>query len=77
MSFTYQVRIRGRLSRSLMTEFEQLGLMAEIEPVETQLHGPVVDQAALYGLVRRIESLGLELIELRRLPPQPCHGDGR
>jgi hypothetical protein len=69
MSTTYQVRIRGRLSRPLIAEFEQLGLMADAEPVDTQLHGPVVDQAALYGLVRRLEALGLELVELRRCPP--------
>jgi hypothetical protein len=69
MSFTYQVRIRGRLSRSLTGEFEDLGLLADVAPVETTLHGPVVDQAALYGLVRRLEALGLELVELRRVHP--------
>jgi hypothetical protein len=36
--------------------------------VETVLAGPVEDQAALHGLIRRIEALGLELIEVRRLP---------
>lgn len=71
MSFTYQVTIRGRLSRTLVAEFEELGLSADVEPVETQLHGPVVDQAALYGLVRRVEALGLELVEIRRFPLPP------
>jgi hypothetical protein len=33
------------------------------------LHGPVRDQAELYGLLDRVQSLGLELIEVRRLPP--------
>jgi hypothetical protein len=32
------------------------------------LSGPVEDQAALHGLLRRIESLGLELLEVRRFP---------
>lgn len=68
MSTTYQVKVRGQLSPALTAEFEQLGLLADVEPVETQLRGPVVDQAALYGLVRRLEALGLELVELRRLP---------
>jgi hypothetical protein len=39
-----------------------------VQPVETVLHGPVQDQAALYSLLDRIQSLGLELVELRRLP---------
>lgn len=73
MSFTYEVRLRGHLSAALRSQFERLDLVAESEPVETLLHGPVEDQAALHGLLRRIESLGLELVELRRLPdpPQP------
>ena len=58
------------MSRTLMCEFEQLQLEAAIEPIETILHGPVQDQAALHGLLRRVESLGLELIEVRRFPPE-------
>jgi hypothetical protein len=68
MSFLYEVRVRGRLSRTLASEFEQLALAANVEPVETVLSGPVEDQAALHGLLRRIESLGLELLEVRRFP---------
>ncbi|MDD9370397.1 MAG: hypothetical protein PV358_09815 [Acidimicrobiales bacterium] len=69
MSFQYEVRVRGKLSRTLALEFEQLALSAEVAPVETVLSGPVEDQAALHGLLRRIESLGLELLEVRRFPP--------
>jgi hypothetical protein len=68
MSFQYEVRVRGRLSRTLASEFEELALAARVAPVETVLSGPVEDQAALHGLLRRIESLGLELLEVRRLP---------
>ena len=68
MSFIYEVRLRGRLSSALLNQFEQLELVPGAEPVETLLQGPVEDQAALHGLLRRIEALGLELIELRRLP---------
>lgn len=68
MSFLYEVRVRGRLSRTLASEFEQLALSANVEPIETVLSGPVEDQAALHGLLRRIESLGLELLEVRRFP---------
>jgi hypothetical protein len=65
---SYEIRIKGRLSDSLIAAFE--GLNATVEPVETILHGPVADQAALYGLLDRIQALGLELVEVRRLPDQ-------
>jgi hypothetical protein len=39
-----------------------------VQPVETVLYGPVQDQAALYRLLDRIQSLGLELVEIRQLP---------
>jgi hypothetical protein len=64
----YEFRVRGRLTKTLVCEFEQLALEAAVEPVETVLHGPVIDQAALHGLLRRIEALGLELVEVRRIP---------
>lgn len=69
VSFLCEVRVRGRLSRTLANEFEQLALVARVAPVETVLTGPVEDQAALHGLLRRIESLGLELVEVRRVAP--------
>jgi hypothetical protein len=68
MSFHYEVRVRGKLSPSLANEFEQLALTASVEPVQTVLSGPVEDQAALHGVLRRIEALGLELLEVRRFP---------
>ena len=46
---------------------------SDVEPVETILHGPVRDQAELHGLLHRLQSLGLELIEVRRLP-ESSHG---
>jgi hypothetical protein len=66
---SYEIRIKGRLSDSLLAAFE--GLDATVEPVETVLRGPVQDQAALYGLLNRIQSLGLELVEVRRRPQAP------
>ena len=62
----YEIRIKGRLSDSLLGAFE--GLTATVEPVETVLYGPVQDQSSLHGLLDRIQSLGLELVEIRRLP---------
>jgi hypothetical protein len=68
MGYDYELRIRGRLSRTLINEFKELSLAASVEPVQTVLAGPVEDQSALHGLIRRIEALGLELVEVRRLP---------
>ena len=66
---SYEIRIKGRLSDSLVAAFE--GLTATVEPVETVLHGPIQDQSSLHGLLDRIQSLGLELVEIRRLPASP------
>jgi hypothetical protein len=63
---TYEIRIKGRVSRALLDSFE--GMESDLEPVETVLHGPVRDQAELHGVIDRIQALGLELIEVRRLP---------
>src|SRR5215218_10692081 len=63
----YEIRIKGRLSDSLLAAFE--GLTATVKPVETVLHGPVQDQSSLHELLDRIQSLGLELVEIRPLPP--------
>ena len=66
----YEIRIRGRVSAAVLDTFD---MESDVEPVETILHGPVRDQAELHGLLRRLQSLGLELIEVRRLP-ESGHG---
>jgi uncharacterized protein YqgV (UPF0045/DUF77 family) len=50
----------------LAAELEQQHLKASVAPVETVVEG-ALDEAALHGLLRRIESLGLELVEVRRV----------
>ena len=62
----YEIRVKGRLTETILPSFPELE--ATVNPVETVLHGPLQDQAALYGLLERIESLGLELVEVRQLP---------
>ena len=66
---SYEIRIRGRLSDAMQTAFEEF--QVSTEPVETVLHGQVLDQAALHGLLHRIAALGLELVEVRRLAGEP------
>ena len=65
MSLNYEIRVRGRVGEHLL---DALGLAGEAAPVETVLRGPVVDQEALRGLLDRLQDLGLELVEVRRLP---------
>ena len=62
----YEIHIRGRVGPELAEIFD--GLNAEVQPVETVLHGEIVDQAALHGILDRVRALGLELMEVRRLP---------
>jgi hypothetical protein len=62
----YEIRIKGRMSDTVLAAFD--GMRAEVLPVETVLYGDVADRAALHGLIDRVESLGLELVEIRRLP---------
>jgi hypothetical protein len=63
---SYEIHIKGRVSEQLLGVFE--GMDATVQSVETVLRGPVLDQAALHGLLDRIQALGLELVEVRRLP---------
>jgi hypothetical protein len=69
----YEIRIKGRISDSLLPVFE--GLAVTTEPVETIVYGPLADQEALHRLMTKLESLGLEVVEFRRLPGEA--GDPR
>jgi hypothetical protein len=65
----YEIRIKGGMSDQLLAAFE--GMESTVQSAETVLRGPAVDQAALHGLLDRVQALGLELIEVRRLPESP------
>ena len=60
----YEIHVKGRVGKEVLSSFE--GMVATSGPDETILRGAVRDQAALHGLLDRIQSLGLELIEVRR-----------
>jgi hypothetical protein len=69
----YAVRVRGRTSDvQLAAALEGLegleGLEVAVDPVRTVLRGRLPDQAALLGILARTRLLGLELVEVRRLP---------
>jgi hypothetical protein len=61
----YEIRIRGVLGEMLLGAFP--GMRAQAQETETVLTGPLADQAALHGVLAEIESLGLELLECRRI----------
>lgn len=63
----YLIRIRGRLGETMCSAFP--ALQAHASAGNTVLTGPLPDSAALHGVLAEIEALGLELLELRRLPP--------
>ncbi len=60
----YEIRIRGVLGDTLLSAFPELH--ARMRDRETILAGTLADQAALHGVLGRIEALGLELLEVRR-----------
>ena len=61
----YEIRVRGRLGGTFRTAFP--GLRARTQGNDTVLSGSLVDRAALYGVLAMIETLGLELVELRQV----------
>jgi len=64
----YQIRVRGRLGQTIRSAFPVL--QARVDGSDTVLTGVLTDQAALYGVLAEAEALGLELIEVRRLPSE-------
>jgi hypothetical protein len=64
----YEICVRGRLGETIRSAFP--ALQARTQGRNTVLTGVLPDQAALYGVLAEAEALGLELIEMRRLPPQ-------
>jgi len=65
---SYEFLVRGHLGLTVLRAFP--ALRAETRGPDTVLRGAVPDQAALHGVLAQVEALGLELLELRRLPPE-------
>ena len=64
----YQIRIKGHLGRQWADWFEGLTITLE-DSGETLLTGSVVDQAALYGLLRKVRDVGMPLISVNCITP--------
>lgn len=66
----YEIRLKGHLAGRWAGWFEGLTITLE-EGGDTLLTGPVADQAALHGLLKKVRDLGMPLISVNRLEPAP------
>ncbi len=64
----YQIRLKGQLGSEWADWFEGLTITLD-EDGDTLLTGPVVDQAALHGLLKKVRDLGLRLISVNPIDP--------
>ena len=67
-AMVYQIRIKGHLGRQWTDWFGGLTITLE-DNGDTLLTGPVVDQAALHGLLRKVRDLGMPLLSVIRVEP--------
>lgn len=63
----YAIRVKGQLDTEWQAWFDDLSITADADGNST-LHGVIVDQAALFGILKRVNKLGLHLISVN---PQP------
>ena len=66
----YQIRLHGHLAPQWQTWFDELTIVLAANG-ETLLTGPVVDQAALHGLLKKVRDLGMPLMAVVRLDSAP------
>ena len=64
----HAIRLKGHLGREWAGRFEGLTITLE-ENGDTLLTGPVSDQAALYGLLKKVRDLGIPLLAVNRIEP--------
>ncbi len=68
----YQIRLKGHLGSEWTDWFEGLTITPE-DNGETLLTGPVVDQAALHGLLKKVRDLGLPLVSVVQIQLDETH----
>lgn len=70
----YQLRLKGHLDRQWTDWFEGLTITLE-DNGETLLTGPVIDQPALHGLLKKVRDLGIPLVAVNPLPGHETHAN--
>ena len=65
----YEIRLKGHLDDRWATSFDGLSFTYESDGT-TILSGPVVDQAALYGVLRQVRDLALPLVSVMEVEPE-------
>jgi hypothetical protein len=68
----YEIHLRGHLDDKWADWFEGLTITRE-DNGETVLRGPIVDQAALHGLLRKVRDLGVPLLSVTHVGPTPAN----
>lgn len=66
----YQIRLKGHLGSQWTDWFDGLSIALE-EDGDTLLTGPVIDQAALHGLLKKVRDLGMTLVSVTPVEPGP------
>jgi len=66
----YEIRVNGHLDSRWTDWFDGLTITREASG-DTLLTGPVVDQAALHGMLKRVRDLGMPLVSVARTEPAP------
>jgi hypothetical protein len=64
----YEIRVHGVLDSSWSAWFDGLEVTSD-QAGQTRIAGPVVDQAALHGLLAKVRDLGLPLLSVRLIDP--------
>ena len=64
----YEIRVKGHLGSRWSAWFDGLSLTAQDDGT-TVISGPVVDQAALHGLLQKLRDVGIALVALTQVPP--------
>jgi hypothetical protein len=64
----YEIRLKGHLETRWAAWFDGLRLTHESDGTTT-IHGPIVDQAALHGVLQKVRDLGLPLVSVTQVDP--------